>query len=270
MKRPFTFKRAHFLLAFVFIVIALGITKCINPDLTLPRLFSDNPPKQTVQESLDSIQLQTLKVDSIFLKKRNQPTLLKSDGTSVKNRVIGIADYDSTFHDLNDVQLATASSIGIPQIENREEAHKHMKELVYIGDNPYYIVAELTQSIPYLVPRAATLLNEIGRTFNDSLATKGYPPCKLIVTSVTRTKEDVRRLRKINVNATENSCHQYGTTFDITYNHFLEVKSNGSGTMKWDEAYKEILAEVLKDMREKGTCYVRFEVKQPCFHITAR
>jgi hypothetical protein len=31
-----------------------------------------------------------------------------------------------------------------------------------------------------------------------------------------------------------------------------------------------VLAEVLRDAREAGHCYIKYEVKQGCFHITAR
>jgi hypothetical protein len=30
------------------------------------------------------------------------------------------------------------------------------------------------------------------------------------------------------------------------------------------------LAEVLNDMRKQGRCYIKYEVKQSCFHITTR
>ena len=33
---------------------------------------------------------------------------------------------------------------------------------------------------------------------------------------------------------------------------------------------KGILSEVLEDLRLAGACYVKFEKKQSCFHITAR
>ena len=35
-------------------------------------------------------------------------------------------------------------------------------------------------------------------------------------------------------------------------------------TLKW------VLSEVLRDMREAKRCYVKYEVKQGCFHLTAR
>lgn len=33
-------------------------------------------------------------------------------------------------------------------------------------------------------------------------------------------------------------------------------------TLKW------VLSEVLRDFREQGRCYVKYEVKQGCFHMT--
>ena len=35
-------------------------------------------------------------------------------------------------------------------------------------------------------------------------------------------------------------------------------------TLKW------VLSEVLRDMREEGRCYIKYEVKQGCFHMTVR
>ena len=31
-----------------------------------------------------------------------------------------------------------------------------------------------------------------------------------------------------------------------------------------------ILSEVLRDLREMGACYVKYEVKQGCYHVTVR
>lgn len=272
MKYRFTDNRSHFFLAFAAIVIILAILKCARPDLALPRLAA--PPKETISKNEafrpDSIALQSRRVDSLLLRKRSKPVLLRPDGKPVRNRVTSVRSFAEAFPDLNDVQLATACRVGISHISNRAEAQRRMDDLVFVGDNPFYDVQPLHQSIPYLVPRAATLLNEIARAFNDSLATKGYPPHKLMVTSVLRTQEDVKRLRRFNPNASENSCHQHGTTFDISYNRFLEIRENGESGVKWVTVFKSILAEVLEDQRLMGTCYVKYEVKQSCFHITAR
>lgn len=71
-----------------------------------------------------------------------------------------------------------------------------MKEkLTHITDNEFYAVDSLTHSIPYLVPRASALLDTIGSNFLDSLAAKGLNPNQVIITSVLRTENDVKRLR---------------------------------------------------------------------------
>ena len=33
---------------------------------------------------------------------------------------------------------------------------------------------------------------------------------------------------------------------------------------------KNVLGEVLRDLRKQNKCYVKYEVKQRCFHITTR
>lgn len=273
MDKKIRVRRLYFILCFALIVTGLGVVKCVNPDISLPRLLQREGGSSQAFSFIhepDSVEVQSKQVDSLLLRARPKLTLIGRDGKAVKNRVTSVPRFETAFPDLNDVQLATASRIGISQIANREEAQQRMKDLVYIGDNPFYAVQPLHQSIPYLVPRAATLLNEIARAFNDSLVTKGYPPHKLMVTSVLRTKEDVDRLRRFNRNASENSCHQHGTTFDISYNRFLLIKENGESEIRWVTVFKSILAEVLEDQRELGTCYVKYEVHQSCFHITAR
>ena len=116
------------------------------------------------------------------------------------------------------------------------------------------------------------LPQDIGQAFFDSLYVKGVPLHKIIVTSVLRSQEDVAKLRRRNGNATENSCHLYGTTFDICYNRYKTVENPDgpprrevrNDTLKW------VLSEVLRDMREEGRCYIKYEVKQGCFHMTVR
>ena len=101
---------------------------------------------------------------------------------------------------------------------------------------------------------------------------KGLPLQQFIVTSVLRTRHDVARLQQYNGNATENSCHLYGTTFDISYTRYapLHVPGERQGRAVRDDTLKYILSEVLNDARQQGRCYVKYERKQKCFHITVR
>ncbi|MCD7713787.1 MAG: DUF5715 family protein [Prevotella sp.] len=194
-----------------------------------------------------------------------------TDAAKAPHRIYSVPGYDRCFADGNDVQLASAVKYGVEPIANREEAEARKDELVYIGANPYFVVEEARSSIPYLVPRASTLLQDIGKTFFDSLQIKGIPLHKMIITSVLRTQDDVERLQRHNTNAVPNSCHQYATTFDICYNRYCTVAPPGeerravrNDTLKW------VLSEVLYDMKKQGRCYVKHEKKQGCFHITVR
>lgn len=186
------------------------------------------------------------------------------------NKIKGVVSYRKEFNDLNDVHLSSAKRLGISPIHSREDLERTSRELLYIGDNEFYSVDRLTHSVPYLVPRASAVLMAIAINFQDSLAAKGLEKHKLIVTSVLRTKNDVKKLRKRNVNASANSAHSYGTTFDISYNRYLKTNDDGEDDEVRMLKLKLVLSEVLKDMRDAGLCHVKHEIRQGCFHITAR
>ena len=184
----------------------------------------------------------------------------------------GVISYKRSFGDLNDVQLKTAKKIGVRPIASRKEAENIDDQLIRIDSCELYDIDKLTHSIPFLVPQANELLTAIGKNFQDSLVNKGLNPNKLIVTSVLRTKDDVKRLHRSNGNASLNSCHCYGTTFDISWKRFRKIEDPDGRPMqdvRWD-TLKLVLSEVLRDLRKDEKCYVKYELKQGCFHITAR
>lgn len=192
-----------------------------------------------------------------------------------KHRIYSVPGFEKTFNDINAVQLQAAERWGIPPVANRDEAMKLCMggKLVYIGSIPGIVLDKrIKSSIPYLVPRASFLLTKIAINFIDSLRVKQIKYNMLIVTSVLRTQDDVNKLRTHNRNATKNSCHQYGTTFDLSYNRYVqvqdpdgpEVKPVRNDTLKW------VLSEVLRDLRADSLCYIKYEVNQGCFHITTR
>lgn len=197
--------------------------------------------------------------------------LFPSKNNSVKIKEL---DYATLFNDQNGVQLKAAAKFGIQQpLKNRNEADKVRDGLVRIRDNSHYSIAKLTHSIPYLTDGAAELLDMIGKNFLDSLESKGLNPNKIIVTSVLRTQEDVKKLQKSgNPNAVSNSAHCYATTFDITYTYYDKswFKKFRFCESVETETLKKVLGEVLRDLRKQKKCYVKYEVKQRCFHITTR
>ena len=126
---------------------------------------------------------------------------------------------------------------------------------------------DLSASVPYLVPKAAQLLKEIGYAFQDSVKKRGGKAYRIKVTSVTRTVYSVSKLMRRNRAATENSCHRYGTTVDISWVKFDCMDPSMVISL---EDLKNILAEVVLDFRRQDRCYAIFERKSGCLHITVR
>lgn len=176
--------------------------------------------------------------------------------------------YNSLFNDMNPTQLQAAEKYGITPVKDRSFDFDSDSLLQEISPCKYYDIDELTHSVPYLTQPAKDLLDDIGLMFRQKVDEKGLESCKIIVTSLLRTKADVARLQQVNANATSNSTHCYATTFDITYQRFRLTGLIGGTT--YSEQLVEALAEVLQQLREKGRCYVRFERNQHCFHITSR
>lgn len=252
-------KKNYYLALFCCIVGILGLVRLANGDFATDQLC----PQKTIETPL-------ARKDRIT-KTTNCPLTERESGR-VFHPIYSVPSFSGTFRDLQDTHAESARRWGVKPVRNRVEAEKRKDELVFIGNNPYYkIDPSMSSSIPYLVPHAASVLETIARNYLDSLHVKGIPLHKILVSSVLRTEEDVIKLRRINVNASPESCHRYGTTFDIPYNRYHTVspphevrRTIQNDTLKW------VLAEVLRDVRKNGLCHIKYEIKQGCFHITAR
>lgn len=193
--------------------------------------------------------------------------VVKSSVSGVRSiKVRNIGPLGQVFNDSNYLQLQSAQNLGIDPISDLSSAYYMKRPIVKVESNEYYQIDSLKHSIPYLVPEAALLLQDIGKNFIDSLHNRGGDGYRIKVTSLLRTPESVGRLRRVNINATDSSTHQYATTFDISYTNFYCLDENrqiNQGDLK------NLLGEVLYDLREQGRCHVKFERKTGCFHVTA-
>ena len=262
----------RYLQGFVVVVLLLALVRLVFPSVAEPRLAEN----EKEQDSAEVDSLKAMKKDELSAAPDTAMAGMASiffdkDGKEVKHRIFSVPHFGNTFPDQQDVQILAANQHGVAPVQNREEAEHSKGKLVYVGSNPFFYVDKLNNSIPYLVPKASVLLQDIGRAYFDSLQIKGIPLHKIIVTSILRTKDDVAKLRTRNGNATENSCHLYGTTFDICYNRYKQIQTKDqprrqvqNDTLKW------VFSEVLRDFREKNRCYIKYEVHQGCFHITVR
>ena len=177
--------------------------------------------------------------------------------------------YSRQFNIPNATHLEAAQAVGIRPCANEEELRKQKARMRKIRTCHNYMVDELEHSLPYLTTNAAEELNRIGEGFADILERNGCPHYRFIVTSVTRTDASVRKLQRSgNINATSNSAHRYGTTFDITYRRF--DKNDRSADYMTEENLKLALGQVLLNEQRAGHIYVKYEYKQACFHITSR
>ena len=281
----------RYLQGFGIVVLLLALVRVIFPGVAKPKMAAADAADSTLvaakdsavsadvssdKEDADKTEAENLKKDELSVtpdtEQGGKPSIFfDKDGKEVKHRIFSVPHFGNTFPDQQDVQILAATKHGVKPVQNRLEAENSKGKLVYVGSNPFFYVDKLNNSIPYLVPRASVLLQDIGRAYFDSLQIKGIPLHKIIVTSILRTKDDVAKLRTRNCNATENSCHLYGTTFDICYNRYKQIQTREqprrqvqNDTLKW------VFSEVLRDFRDKNRCYIKYEVKQGCFHITVK
>ena len=273
-------KKKNFLLGFLAVTFFLALVRLIFPSIAEDRKPSSEHESASKTEGKDAVSVPEEEATQMVWRYdscTNIPlpksiAFFKGDGSLVKERIYSVPNFGNTFPDLNDVQLQSAQRWGVKPSDNLSDMDRRKDRLVYVGSNPYFYIDRLRNSQPYLVPRASVLLQDIGRNFFDSLQHKGIPLHKVIVTSVMRSEDDMQKLRGHNSNASQNSCHRYGTTFDLCYNRYKTIEDpNGpsrravrNDTLKW------VLAEVLNDLRHDNRCLVKYEVNQGCFHITVK
>ena len=176
-------------------------------------------------------------------------------------------NLEEVFNDSNVLQLIAAKRNGFTPITDLQSAYAIGRPMVRIYSCDAYLLDSLTHSMPYLVPKAAQLLKEIGYAFSDSVRARGGKRYRMKVTSLTRSDFSVGKLVKYNRNATVNSCHRYGTTFDISWVSFDCLDPSMVLNV---EDLKYLLAEVVYDFRSHGRCYAVFEPRGYCIHITVR
>ena len=273
-------KKKIFLGLFGGTVAVLGLVRLQHPELTGGAGGEESPPAEGSVLPRENSCIPTGKLQYSFGSTGDEalrdkfPALSADSAGRVRwHPVRSVPSYAKCFPDVQDVQIVAARQWGIRPVESRDEMECRRKELVYIGASPFYqLDKRMTHSVPYLVPRAADLLQTIARNYLDSLYVKGIPLHRCVVTSILRTEDDVARLQRSNKNATDQSCHLFGTTFDISYINFSTVSPPGGPARRAvrDDTLKWVLSEVLRDLREQGRCYVKYEVRQSCFHITVR
>jgi hypothetical protein len=219
-----------------------------------------------LEESLEPVQEQPEETEPVVEEEDD----VDGTGESTAREIIYDARrmaYASIFNDINELHLEKAREVGLKSIPEKRDV-VDTKQLVKVEESDYLTIDELRYSVPYLTAGAAAELNRIAKAFNDSLARKQLPVYKLVCSSILRTEEDVTRLQKSgNPNASDNSAHCYGTTFDITYTKYDREEETDEFMQPFE--LTKVLGEVLRDEKNAGRILVKYEKKEHCFHITS-
>jgi hypothetical protein len=159
---------------------------------------------------------------------------------------------------------------GIRECKNEREIHQRVSEgaLVKIKSGKRFTVEKLSYSYPYLTKGGKSLLDEIGKRFREKTEQSGLTGARFVVTSMTRTTEKMKVLRRNNGNASANSPHLNGNAFDISYIRFSCKKLIITSCDK--RFMKEALAGVIWELKSENKCWATYEVQQSCFHVVSR
>lgn len=193
------------------------------------------------------------------------------------NNILGVrcidykqALYSKKLDDKIPDYIGKSSLSGIIKCRNEKEILERIDQgkLFEVKNGNGFIIEELSHSYPYLTEEGKDLVTEIGKRFREKVSETRLKGSRFKITSVTRTTDNIKRLRKVNSNASASSPHLYGNAFDISYVRFT--------TRKWfltncDKKFlKEALAEVIWNLREEKKCWATYELKQSCFHVVSR
>lgn len=157
--------------------------------------------------------------------------------------------------------LYEAQSFDIPLIES----NAHMDSLILANkliaipeEGEGYKIQKLTHSRAFLNEPTYLILKEIAASFYNETGKE------ISISSLTRTIESQSKLRRVNSNATKgDSSHNYGVSFDISYNRYSEKVGR-------NYAFERMMETILSKLEGDGKIYFIKERRQPCYHITLR
>jgi hypothetical protein len=177
--------------------------------------------------------------------------------------------YNNNYH----LEVAKSNGIRKPVSSEKDITEDSDNKKLYsvlekLSSNRYFVIQRLTHSIPYIHTDVHDFLDELGKRFRQSCRNKGLRDYKFYITSVLRTEKSQKKLTKVNINATRNeSAHLYGRTIDIAKTQFLDTRKR---EIVYSNNLGALLTRELLKMQEEGLCYVLFESKNHCLHITVR
>ncbi len=189
--------------------------------------------------------------------------------------------------------LKAAKKYGTPSVRNDDDIKKleARGKLIKLESDPelFYYFYNVREKYRYLTPMAARGLEIVTQRLQENLQRIGdLPVVKIAISSATRPRDYQKGLTKRNINASIESTHYYGTSFDIFFDDFYisfpEPYTDNSTSKKLQEQFKRrfgfligdalrrqfhsILMETLIQLQDEGILYAILERKQHCYHVT--
>lgn len=168
------------------------------------------------------------------------------------------------------------------------QAEKKLLVSLSEGDRLYFFY-NVKKEYRFLAPFAAEGLNRICERFQRKLNGKtAVPPVKIAVSSCVRPTAYQKDLRGRNENASLESTHPYGVSFDIFYDEYFLALPEPRGVFPLSKRlqaalnhrfgyllgdslrrqFRAVLADTLLEMQEEGALYAILEKRQRCYHVT--
>jgi hypothetical protein len=156
------------------------------------------------------------------------------------------------------------------------------------GDDAAYFYYNVKKRYRLLTPDAVRGLGELTARFQSTLGRKKpLPPVKIAISSAVRPQQYQADLMARNVNASLETTHAYGASFDIFYDEYFVVlpapaPSDRAGFIieslnrrfgfllgaALRRQFQAALAETLMQMQDEGALYAIYEKRQRCYHVT--
>ena len=166
-------------------------------------------------------------------------------------------DCHLKFNDVHRIHMKAYKTEGIVPQENSKGLKRLYKKrkLVLVKDTEFYKIKDLTHSHPYVLSSCLLFLDDLGYAYKESCEKANITYEPFYISSLTRTKYDVNRLKKNNANAITESAHLRGKTLDIDYRMFSSKE------------HIQLFINVLESFKKEKMCYVKYELNG-CLHIT--
>jgi hypothetical protein len=129
-------------------------------------------------------------------------------------------------------------------------------------------VGFMEYSFPALQAETKETLDDLAKRFRKKIEKENIPKVKLILTSMTRSRNSQRKLLKKYPESPLEAPHLYGYTFNVSFKNYQKVNTFRSSIN--GQIYKKLLEDTLIELRKDKKIWVTGAKDSSFFMITLR